>query len=98
MEWDKTRTRELRLRLGWTQSDLARRLQIQVQDIIEWELGKKNPNHGVVPEIEFLLKQAEICSEEVQLAPRIENELEHQHLNQVDVHQIYNKTPESEKN
>lgn len=90
--WNKTQARELRLRLGWTQADLARRLHVEVQEITEWELGQKNPDNGLLADIEFLLKQADLCSEEVQKAPLIETELEANHLNQLHSDEVYPNT------
>lgn len=82
-EWDKAQARELRLRLGWSQADLARRLHIQVQEVIKWENGDSAPTDQILSDIEFLLRQADICSEEVLKAPLIEIELEQSRLTQL---------------
>lgn len=74
MIWTKTEIKTLRLRLGWTQSDLARRLQISTLAVDFWELGSNIPDQSLQRELEFLLKQASFCSDETRALPGAECE------------------------
>lgn len=76
--------RALRMRLGWTQSDLARRLNCDSHDIELWESGSDMPQESIQNLLELLGKQAEECSEEVHQAPILENFCESKDLGQID--------------
>src|SRR5262245_36091928 len=81
--------RLLRRRMGWTSSDLARRLGVPSADIEIWEKGNSKPEESeVVTRIEFLFRQADICCDEVRSIPMAENFLEESHLGQVEVGRI----------
>src|SRR5437867_235373 len=42
-EWDAERVRELRIRLGLTQRELAEELGVRQQTVSEWETGSYRP-------------------------------------------------------
>lgn len=77
--------RKLRRRMGWTSSDLARHLKVAPSEIEIWEKGDANPeNPEVLSRIQFLLAQADVCSDEVRTAPLAESFLDESDLGQVD--------------
>lgn len=64
--------KSLRLRLGWTQSDLSRRLGCLVKEINQWEAGLASPNKNYIGTINLLFLQAEACALDTQSSPRAE--------------------------
>ena len=64
--------KSLRLRLGWTQSDLSRRLNCQVSEIVQWEAGLSDPNANYAGLLQLLFSQAEACVLDTQSAARAE--------------------------
>lgn len=85
MEWTKERIRELRLRMGWSQSDLARHLEVSLPDLDLLELGADDQSHleGIRSRLTLFWKQAESNSEEVQMAALAEKIIEDQNLTQI---------------
>lgn len=74
----------LRRRMGWTSSDLARRLGVKVSEVEIWEQGSTPSSPDVLSRLEFLFRQAEICSDEVKAAPIAEDLLDRESLGQVE--------------
>lgn len=72
LEWTKEGIRDLRLRLGWTQSDLARRLELNQREVLSWESGLGEPPEAARQQLEFLLRQASFCSDEMKAIPVLE--------------------------
>jgi transcriptional regulator with XRE-family HTH domain len=75
--------KNLKRRMGWTSTDLARRLGVNHEEIEIWESGQSSPSSDQLSRIEFLFRQARICSNEVKTAPIAENEMEQTHLDQL---------------
>lgn len=73
----------LRRRMGWTSSDLARRLGVKVAEVELWEQGSTPDDHDVLSRLEFLFHQAELCSDEVKSGPLAEDLLDRESLDQV---------------
>jgi ribosome-binding protein aMBF1 (putative translation factor) len=65
MVWNSDKIKSLRLRLGWSSSDLARRLNCESAIIYAYEAGKENPSGAVEAELNLLLKQADSAADEV---------------------------------
>ncbi|MGZ5278900.1 MAG: helix-turn-helix domain-containing protein [Pseudobdellovibrionaceae bacterium] len=63
MVWDREKIRDLRLRMGWSQSDLARRLQVEANKITEIEMGLQEPQQDQLSGLDLLLKQAEASAD-----------------------------------
>lgn len=84
LDWNKESLRDLRLRLGWSRSDLARRLHCSVGDIEAWEEGRRTVESAICGDLEIILRQAEACSDEVKYTPAAENELDKNALEQID--------------
>lgn len=56
--------RSLRLRLGWSQAEMARRLSLQPIDVDSLEKGKFSLTPALEGELEIISRQAdEICEE-----------------------------------
>ncbi|MBX2988771.1 MAG: helix-turn-helix transcriptional regulator [Bdellovibrionaceae bacterium] len=83
--------RALRRRMGWTSSDLARRLNVSSSEIEQWENGQRPDNQDVITRIEFLFRQADMCCDEVKNNAMAESFLEESDLDQVDVTRFIDK-------
>jgi ribosome-binding protein aMBF1 (putative translation factor) len=86
--WSKENIRQLRLRMGWSRSDIARRLQCSVEEIELCEDGKKIVNSHLKSELEILLRQAEAYSDEVRFAPSAENICDKDALEQIEFSRV----------
>lgn len=81
--WNKETVRVLRRRLGWSQSDLARRLQCPSHFIEEIESGQTLPNDNYCQILELISHQAEECCDQVQNTARAEKILDQDTLGQI---------------
>lgn len=87
-QWNKDTLRSLRLRMGWSKSDIAHRLHCSVQDVEAWEEGRQQFTALVRSELEFLQRQAESVSEEVLYTPAAESQCDKKALDQIDFSQV----------
>ncbi|MES3039275.1 MAG: helix-turn-helix transcriptional regulator [Bdellovibrionota bacterium] len=87
-QWNKDEIKNLRRRLGWTQADLARRIQCSQTEIQTWEAGQGQPSVLIRNQFEMLERQAQQCSEEVQAGPKAENICQKNALSQIDFNKI----------
>lgn len=62
------RIRELRERLGISQSELARRMGVKHTSVIQWETGKAMPTADKLPKLAAILG---VTIDELYKAPRI---------------------------
>lgn len=83
--WDRKELRNLRLRLGWSQSDLARRLKCEPQLIESIENGQEKCSNQIQNELHMILRQAEVCSDELQIQCQLENTLEKEKKDQIQI-------------
>jgi ribosome-binding protein aMBF1 (putative translation factor) len=88
MNWDSEKIRDLRLRLGFSPSDLARRLQCECSDVRSWEVGIAEPMDFQLQQLDLLQKQAEECAQEMAHHPLAESLLDTDELGQIDLHQV----------
>ncbi len=88
MEWTKESIRELRLRMGWSQADFARRLNCEAKIVDLWERGLQDPVSLVVSELELLARDAEVNSTEIICQSIAENLLASQAVDQIDFSEI----------
>jgi ribosome-binding protein aMBF1 (putative translation factor) len=86
--WNRENIRSLRLRLGWSRADLARRLSCSSSDVGTWEEGRQTPDTQVANELILIAKHADACSEEIRTSPRAESLCESKALGQIDFSQI----------
>lgn len=87
-EWAKDNIRQLRLRMGWSRSDIARRLQCSTEDVIHFEEGTKDIELCMKSELEILLRRAEAYGDEVRMVPTAENKCDQDALQQIDFSKI----------
>lgn len=81
--WTKEKIRSLRLRLGWSQSDMARRLQCLPEFIESWEKGLQCPETAQCQELELIDHQAEACNSDLQNKTRAEKMIDEDSLTQI---------------
>ena len=65
LEWNGDRIKDLRLRMGWSQSDLARRLHVNSLEIGQWEMDLEFPQDCITEELDLLLKLAQWSAEQI---------------------------------
>ncbi len=65
ISWDAEKIRGLRLRMGWSQSDLARRLEIDCQMIGQWEMGLEEIQEEMTQVLELLHRQADFSADQI---------------------------------
>lgn len=51
--------RQLRLKLGWTRPQMAKRIGVGVQAVYQWEKGITHPRYESLEKLNKLLKEAE---------------------------------------
>lgn len=88
LNWNKEAVRNLRLRLGWSRSDLARRLHCSSEEVESWEEGSGEIELSAKGELEIILRQAEAYFDEVKCTPAAENECEQNALEQIDFSKV----------
>ena len=86
--WMQKQIRTLRLRLGWTQSDLARRLECDAQLVESLEAGQENAAVDLVHKLELIAHQADLCGDEIQCMPAAETFCDQEHLGQVSLNKV----------
>ncbi len=88
LDWNKESLRTLRLRLGWSRSDLAHHLHCSSEEIESWEEGNCHIEVSVKNELELILRQAEACCDEVKYAPFAEHQCDKNALEQIDFSRV----------
>ncbi len=88
MEWTKDSIRDLRLRMGWSQADFARRLNCEAKTVDQWERGLQNPISFVLSELELLARDAEINSTEIICQSIAEGLLTTQAIDQIEFSEV----------
>ncbi len=81
--WNKETVRVLRRRLGWSKSDLARRLRCPSDFIENIEAGLSEPSSEYCQILELISHQAEECCDQVQNTARAEIILDQDTLGQI---------------
>jgi ribosome-binding protein aMBF1 (putative translation factor) len=85
---NKDTIKALRMRLGWSQADLARRLKCTSKEVERWENGDQTPSSHFLNEMFLLVKQADACSHEVHASPLAENMCDKHALAQIEFSEI----------
>ncbi len=88
MNWNMDSIRHLRLRLGWTYTDLARHLEVETAVIFQWEAGEETPTEIIYQKLDLFSKQAEISAYEILAGPRAESFLEKHSQEQCEIDNI----------
>lgn len=76
LHWTSNRIHSLRLRLGWSCSDLARRLECSSLEVLKWEYQELNPEEKYLSKLEFIEKQADEVSYEMLICPLAESKMD----------------------
>ena len=63
MAWSSDSIRNLRRKMGWGYSDLARRLECSLQDLLAWESGAKAPPSDICDKLALFKIQQEECAQ-----------------------------------
>lgn len=88
LDWNKDKLRSVRMSLGWSRSDMARRLHCLCSDIESWEEGTSAVDANIQSDLEMILSQANFCTEEVRCSPVAEIELSKNSLNQIEFSRV----------
>lgn len=83
MEWTKDRVKELRLKMGWSHSDMARHLSVGVNIITDIENGVQKEIETLSSALTMYWQQSENLSDEVLLSALAEQVLENEKLSQL---------------
>lgn len=94
MTWDAEKIRDLRLRLGFSTADLARRLQTECRSIRVWEAGEELPQSFQLQLLDILSNQAEVCAEETAAGALAEHQADDQ-LGQIDLTSVKRRFSEN---
>lgn len=86
--WNKQGLKSLRMRLGWSRADLARRMDCTGADIESFESGKSQPKLEFIQMLEIIYAQAETCSNELQSIPQCEKHMQKNSTDQVDFEEV----------
>jgi len=88
MEWTGEKIRQLRRRMGWSQSDLARRLSCESGAVEAWEKNSAEPSDNVSQLLEILFNQAELAAYDITQGCMSEKHLLEQNLESIDLRDI----------
>lgn len=92
---NSTEIRSLRLRLGWTRGDLARRLGCSCEIITQWEVEAITPSAEIIQAAASLVHVSEMYSQRLETLPRAEEAMGHHGLNQISHGQLNSYKKES---
>ncbi|MEZ0390792.1 MAG: hypothetical protein ACAH59_01155 [Pseudobdellovibrionaceae bacterium] len=81
----------MRLRMGWSQSDLARRLRIDSLKIGQLEMGLEETSEDLTQALELLDRQADVTADAVFCGALSEIIFEDEDVLQVDTSSIHRK-------
>lgn len=84
MVWSSDKIRSLRLSLGWSRAEFARRTGTTRMMVHDWEHSKTCPHAQSIEFLDQLLGENEIHNHKVRLAPLIEQRLVRFRLAQLD--------------
>lgn len=91
MDWNGEKIRGLRLRMGWSRSDLARRLRIESQQVGQLEMDLEEAPETLSQALDLLFKQAEVSADGVSCGSLAEIVFEEDDVLQVDTSSIRRK-------
>ncbi|PIS10254.1 MAG: hypothetical protein COT73_10255 [Bdellovibrio sp. CG10_big_fil_rev_8_21_14_0_10_47_8] len=91
MAWDAEKIRSLRLRMGWSQSDLARHLHVQCQQVTDWEMELAEPETETTQALDMIFKEAEVTADFVSCGSLAEIMFDESEAPQIDATSIRSK-------
>jgi transcriptional regulator with XRE-family HTH domain len=68
-KWNSAEIRQLRLRLGWSQAELARHLGCRQQTVSEWETDAYVPQNAYSKLLDLLKEHSQVHSDQVRRRP-----------------------------
>ncbi len=68
-KWTSAEIRQLRLRLGWSQAELARHLGCRQQTVSEWETDSYVPQNAYSKLLDLLHEHSQVHSDQVSRRP-----------------------------
>ena len=88
VNWDSEAVKSLRRRMGWSQTDLARRLELSCSDVQSWEAGFSEPSSKYTQLLKLLFDQAELSAFDVLTGPQIEIMLEQKSVEMIETSEL----------
>lgn len=82
--WSAESIKHLRLRLGYSRSDLSRRLAVSLAEVISWEGGNLIPPPAVSRLLDVLLRHCDESTSELCLLPRADIIMDNSKLTQLE--------------
>ena len=82
--WTGPLIRNLRLRLGWTQSELGRRLGLNLDAVVALESGHYSLDMELVYQLEYLKKYIDDISQSTRQRPQMEKLMKDIQVHQID--------------
>lgn len=83
MIWKAEKIKELRLRLGWSKAEFARRFGGTVDLISAWESGEHTPTTDDIDQFETLSMQISEYSNELKISSLCRQNMKENALNQI---------------
>lgn len=96
MDWTAEELRHLRYRLGWSQAEMARCLNLELMTVSNFETGRAPVPSELKSSLLRILHQAESNSESVQRRPIAEVIMKTKNLSQIHDYDVEILTPEDE--
>lgn len=76
MDFNHTKIRTLRQRLGWSQAEMARQMGCSAELIQSWESGSGAPDSEALNQLRYLHDHVELKSHRMQQTPLAEKEMQ----------------------
>lgn len=83
--WDAGKIKGLRQRLGWSQSDLARRMACESKYVRDWEEQAATPDATQTQTLEMIFQQAEVIALEMTQSVQAEVTIQQNSLDFIEV-------------
>src|ERR1700745_2781203 len=90
-KWTSAEIQHLRLRLGWSQEELAHRLGCRQQTVSEWETEAYVPHNAYSKLLDLLHDHLEVHSDQIRRRPIAEVFMKEEGANQVSGDELTNK-------
>jgi transcriptional regulator with XRE-family HTH domain len=95
MPWDALKIRHLRRRMGWSQSDLARRLSCESKQVLEWEQGQLSLLETHIRMLDMLQHQADSEADQITSCPLAEIVMDETRESQINLEKVKRRFSEN---
>ncbi|MEQ1875669.1 MAG: helix-turn-helix domain-containing protein [Bdellovibrionia bacterium] len=95
-KWSSAEIRQLRLRLGWSQAELARHLGCRQQTVSEWETDAYAPQNAYSKLLEQLKDQSQVHSDQIRRRPVAEAMMKQVGFSQITGDEVSERMPEED--